>query len=382
MEVSRGTSDNAHVPDRLLMTADAVGGVWTYALELSRALPDEVEVALATMGDSLSPHQQRAATRLPNVNVFESDYKLEWMQDPWADVEAAGAWLLDLEERFQPDLVHLNNYAHGSLPWQVPTLVVGHSCVYSWFNALKDEAPPDKWQRYRDVVTLGLQQADLVAAPTEAMLAALKRHYGAFGKGHVVYNGRKADTFPPQTKAPFILAAGRLWDDAKNVAALDQVAPRLEWPVRVAGARQYPNGEPVEFDGVEALGWLDSENLADQLGRASIFALPARYEPFGLSALEAGLSGCALVLGDIPSQREVWGEDALFVPPDDPEALHKVLQQLIEDEDLRKRMGRSARRRALTYTPARMAQEYLDLYARLLGSPEEAVRREKVAHNA
>ena len=59
------------------------------------------------------------------------------------------------------------------------------------------------------------------------------------------------------------------------------------------------------------------------LRRATIFALPARYEPFGLSALEAGLAGCALVLGDIP-MREVWHDAAMFVPPEQPAALENA----------------------------------------------------------
>src|SRR3546814_4918927 len=75
--------------------------------------------------------------------------------------------------------------------------------------------------------------------------------------------------------------------------------------------------------------------MAGWLGRATFFALPARYEPFGLAVLEAALSGCALVLGDIPTLRELWDGVAAFVPPGDIEALEDVLTQLIADPDLR-----------------------------------------------
>ena len=65
-------------------------------------------------------------------------------------------------------------------------------------------------------------------------------------------------------------------------------------------------------------GRLTPPQMARVVSRApSIYALPARYEPFGLSVLEAALSGCALVLGDIPSLREIWDGAALFVDPDD-----------------------------------------------------------------
>ena len=94
-EISPGLE---HAPRRVLMTADTTGGVWTYALELARTLCEqEIELALATMGAPLSEAQWRETARIPNLGVFESTYKLEWMHDPWDDMVAAGEWLLELE---------------------------------------------------------------------------------------------------------------------------------------------------------------------------------------------------------------------------------------------------------------------------------------------
>ncbi|HYH44469.1 MAG TPA: glycosyltransferase family 4 protein, partial [Thermoanaerobaculia bacterium] len=103
------------MPRKVLMTADTVGGVWTYALELARGLADQgIEVAIATMGAPVDGLQREMAGRIPRLKVFESNFKLEWMDDPWRDVERAGDWLLGLEERFAPDLIHLNGYAHAA----------------------------------------------------------------------------------------------------------------------------------------------------------------------------------------------------------------------------------------------------------------------------
>src|SRR5947209_4436730 len=133
---------------RVLMTADTVGGVWTYVMDLARALdPHGVEVVLATMGARASADQRAAAHACRNVRLIESDYKLEWMQSPWEDVERAGDWLLELEHRFAPDLVHLNGYVHAALPWSASVLVVGHSCVRSWFTAVKGSVPAE-WDEY------------------------------------------------------------------------------------------------------------------------------------------------------------------------------------------------------------------------------------------
>ena len=145
---------------RVLMTADTVGGVWTYALELCEGLGRRsVAVTLATMGPAPSDEQRAAAARISNLELVESRSKLEWMEDPWADLKAAGDWLLHLEAAVEPDLVHLNGYALAALPWTRPVLVAGHSCVLSWWQAVHGEAAPAEWSRYREAVARGLRAA-------------------------------------------------------------------------------------------------------------------------------------------------------------------------------------------------------------------------------
>ena len=95
---------------------------------------------------------------------------------------------------------------------------------------------------------------------------------------------------------------------------------------------------------------------------AAIFAAPARYEPFGLGILEAAASGCALVLGDIPSLRENWDGAALFVPPDDAVAWRTTLSCLIACDSRRETLGAAARKRALVFARERMAARYAELY--------------------
>jgi len=360
-------SENGPLPRKVLMTADTVGGVWTYAIELARGLAERgVEVALATMGDPLTDLQREKADRIPHLRVFESAFKLEWMEDPWRDVEKAGDWLLGLESRIGPDLVHLNGYAHGALPWSAPKVMVGHSCVLSWWRAVKGEEAPADWDVYRQEVAAGLAAADLVIAPSLAMLDSLTRHYGELRRTRVILNGRDCRLFKPAGKEPIVFSAGRLWDEATNLEALERVAPRLPWPVFVAGENHHPDGGEVRPHHTRLLGHLSQRALAAWLGRAAIYCLPARYEPFGLSALEAALSGCALVLGDIPSLREVWRHRAVFVPPDDPEALEDALSRLIADPDRRAGLAAGARARALQLTPERMVGAYLDAYGEVL----------------
>ena len=234
---------NSPSPRKILLTADPVGGVWTYALELARALaPHGAEIALATMGDAVSAGQRAEVAALPNVQLHESRFQLEWMDEPWADVDRAGNWLLELAANFTPDVVHLNGFCHGALPWPAPVLVVAHSCVLSWWAAVRGEEAPPRYDEYRRRVRTGLLAADAIVAPTAAMLDALEDYYGPLPSGQVIHNAREAHGFAPARKQLLIFSAGRVWDEAKNVGALDRVAPFVRWPVHIAGSVEHPNG--------------------------------------------------------------------------------------------------------------------------------------------
>jgi glycosyltransferase involved in cell wall biosynthesis len=352
---------------RLLLTTDTVGGVWTYALELAEALAEQdVEVTLAATGAPLTPGQLSELGRSRVRRVFAADHALEWMEDPWDDLERSGRWLLDIADEVEPDVVHLNAYAHAALPFGAPVLVAGHSDVLSWHLAVRGAPAGAEWSRYAEVVRAGLAEADLLVAPTRAMLVELVRLYEPPGPCRVIPNG-SSRALPARPKQELVLTAGRVWDEAKNVHALVRVAPRLPWPVAVAGSG--PLG-----DGVRALGLLGRDEMDAVLAAASIYAEPARYEPFGLAALEAARARCAVVLGDIPSLREVWGDAALYVPPEDDDALERALRSLIDDRGRLDEYAARAERRARTYTAARMGAAYVDAYRRVRHEQAVAAR--------
>ena len=349
---------------RILMTADAVGGVWTYALELARGLAMHgVAVRLAVTGRAPSAGQCAVAAAVPGLKLSVGPWKLEWERDCEADLVASAAWLLALEREFQPDLVHVNGFAQASLPWRAPCLLVAHSCVNTWWRAVHGEAAPADWDAYTARVRAGLAAADLVVAPTDAFLAALVETYGPLPRARAIWNGRDGDG-RRAPKAPCILAAGRAWDRAKNLEAVASAAPRLDWPVWIAGE----GGEGAAASNLLRLGRLEPAAMADALAQASIFALPARYEPFGLGALEAALAGCALVLGDIPSLRELWSGAAIFVASEDPAALERAIRSLIVDPEMLRASSEAVRRQAARYSVARMTADYLAAYRSTLGA--------------
>jgi glycogen synthase len=356
----------------VLMTADTLGGVWTYACELIGALkPFGVDVTLATMGSPMSPAQARMAAALDNLDVVESKFALEWMPDPWREVDAAGDWLMWLAGKCSPDIVHVNGFAHAALPFGVPVVSVVHSCACSWIRAVRGHEAGPEWNEYRRRVSAGLRASSVVIAPTKAIVRAVFEAHGLSLPARVIPNGR-ALARRSARKELFVLSAGRVWDEAKGLADLVACARRVPWPIRVAGPRVNPttNAE-VHAPHVEMLGELATDDVVAMMGRASIFASPARYEPFGLAVLEAALSECALVLSDLDTFRETWRDAAVYVHPGDSDALAFQLEQLIRDPLRRIAFSACARARALALTPLRMASSYRGVYDELIAYSRE-----------
>ena len=360
-------------PPRVLMSTDTIGGVWTYSIQLASELSRMgSEVGLATFGRRPDPAQAAQALAVPGLRLFMSDFRCEWMEDAWRDVARTGLWLLELEERFRPDIVHLNSYCNAVEPFVAPVVVVAHSCVLSWWRQVRRDAAPASLDRYRRSVSRGLRLADRVVAPTHTMLRWLRESYSSLAPAVVIPNGRCPSLFQPAPKKNVVFACGRLWDEAKNLAALEWAAPRVRWPIEVAGSLRHPDGGMRQAAGVRCLGVLDQEKVAARMARAAICAHPARYEPFGLVPLEAALSGCSLVLGNTETLREIWGDAALYVDPEDPSTLVQTLEILIGSRALQRRLARRARARALRLTARRKAEAYLRLYEELL-RPEDVV---------
>jgi glycogen(starch) synthase len=349
-------------PLTVLMTADAVGGVWSFSVRLCAALP-EARFVLATMGPRPCPGQRDEIQALANVTLVESDYRLEWMKDGAADHSESCRWLSQLIKRHGADIVHVNGYAQARLGADRPVLVVAHSDVLSWWQSVHKGRAPPEWDGYRRRAIAGLAAADRIIAPTTATLHDIQCHYLPLrGNAAVIANGIDVSAFRPAAKRPVVLAAGRLWDGAKNLAALDAIAPQLAWPVEIAGEVEHPDGGAQNYVNVHLLGRLDVTGMARRLGCAAIFAAPARYEPFGFAILEAAASGCALVLGNIPSLHENWDGAAVFVDPEDRPTLAAAINELIADAQQRTRLAAAARRRARRFTTARTAGAYAALY--------------------
>lgn len=366
-------------PSHVFMTADAVGGVWPYALDLARGLSGHgVRTTLAVLGPGPDPEQRRAAGAVPGLHLIHADLPLEWLALSGAVVEAAGAAVSAMANNSGADIVHLNTPALGSEGgFKAPLVSVAHSDVATWWSAVKGGPMPGDFAWRTALVQRGYARAQAVVAPTAAFAEATRRTYGLPAAPAVVHNGRSPIDGPPGPQlADCVFTAGRFWDEGKGMAVLDRAAGRIATLVCAAGPLAGPHGQSIRPEFIRALGRVDEAEIGRRLRARPVFVSPSLYEPFGLAVLEAAQFGCPLVLSDIESFRELWGGAAVFTPPGDDAALAHALQGLVLDPELRRELGAAALERSARYTVEATTQRMLAIYADLLAGRKTDVRDE------
>lgn len=349
------------LPLKLFMTTDAVGGVFSYAVDLAHALvPHGVETTLAVLGPAMTPCQRETAT-VPGVDVLPLDLPLDWLAGSRREVLAAAAAVAD--RAAGADVVQLNAPAFAAVRQPAPVVGTVHSCVASWWAAVRGGTPPADFSWRTDLLADGLARCDAVVVPSRAFGATVARLYGVAPE--VVRNGRAAAARREPRPAPagFAFTAGRLWDEGKDARTLDAAAALMAVPLLAAGPTTGPDGAAaVRLAHARELGPLDPGAVRDLLARRPVFVSTALYEPFGLAVLEAAQAGCPLVLSDIPTFRELWGGAAILVPPRDPAAVAEAVNRLAADPAEAGERGAAAAMRAARYGLDSMARAMAHLY--------------------
>jgi glycosyltransferase involved in cell wall biosynthesis len=351
-------------PLRLLITADAVGGVWQYATDLARGLERHgIEPIIALLGPALDP-AQRALAR--DIRLIETELPLDWLCDGPEPVLAAGEAIAAIARTEGVDCVQLNMPTLAAdASFDMPVLAMTHGCVATWWSAAKTEPLIADFRWHEELTGRGLRAVDRVVAPSGAYGAVVQHHYGLDRVPQTVHNGRRPLPMTGAAATNEVIAVGRLWDSVKNGALLDRVAARLPVPFHAAGAVCGPHGETITLRHLKPLGVVDEAALGEALSRRPIFVSAATFEPFGLSVLEAAQAGCPLILSDIPTFRELWGNAAQFVSSDDEDGFVDAIQGVLADEGRRRALGHAARQRAQRYTPAAMVATMARLYHEL-----------------
>ena len=220
--------------------------------------------------------------------------------------------------------------------------------------------------------------AALLAVSEDTKRAYEQQGYPS-GRIEVIHNGvdLPPNGVPRQNDPPVIGEIARLCDVKGQRELIRALA-------QVPGARLVLAGRDLEQGGAfedelaaeaERAGVADRVDLGfrDDVGalldELDVFALPSWTEGLPMTVLEAMAHGRAVVATPVGGTPEVVadGETGLLVPPRDPDALADALRRLLDDPDLRRRMGEAGRRRvAADFTAERMADRVLAVYERVV----------------
>jgi len=363
----------------VLVTADTLSGAWTYTRELVTGLVTRgVRVTLVSFGEIPMPDQVRWMESLHGLDYRPTAFRLEWMHEAQQDYLDSSNFLASLVREVRPDVLHLNQFAYGALPVNVPRVLMAHGDLITWAQAVEGYTPrPTRWLKwYRDMVIAGIEGADAVVAPSAWMLDSIRSCYAQPQRESVIYPGRNPIFFNPYiNKEDSVLSIGRLVDAGKQVSLLTQCVHPL--PVCIVGSEhtvpipRVPIRADVKLaldeNSVAIRGPQTEAQLRALYSRASIYAATSRYEPLGMPALEAALSRCAIVANDIPSFREIWGDAALYFRTNDAASLAENIRELNADRDKCRAYGNLAYTRARErFTTKRMIDDYLHLYRSLI----------------
>jgi glycosyltransferase involved in cell wall biosynthesis len=361
---------------RILITTDTIGGVWTFTRELTTGLLEAgCEIVLVSFGPSPNVQQQQWADDMQrhwrsHFHFVANNAPLEWMQSNGSAYTQPARSLLHLIQALQIDVLHCNQFCFGALPIDQPKVITAHSDVLSWARACRaDKLDDSDWlSRYRALIGNGLAGAQAIVAPTRWMLEALNKSFDLPGDCRVIANGRSISPASQKLRKLQAITAGRLWDEAKNIALLGEVSSPI--PLLVAGDSSCDGaGAPSALGIVRMLGPLAEDDLLTMFQESELYICTSRYEPFGLAPLEAALCGCAILANDIPSLREVWQDGALYF--NDAASLSELLHQLHGDrKQLAKEKARSLVQ-AQVYSREQMTSSYLTLFRQVLARDNE-----------
>ena len=104
-------------------------------------------------------------------------------------------------------------------------------------------------------------------------------------------------------------------------------------------------------DSLHLVGAVPKAEVPQWLNKGDIFLNTTRYESFGVSVMEAAAVGLPIVTTNVGELPYLWGdgEDALLVPPDDPQAIANALQRILTEPRFAGNLSRNARRKAEQY---------------------------------
>jgi glycosyltransferase involved in cell wall biosynthesis len=242
------------------------------------------------------------------------------------------------------------------------------------------------------------RRARRIICPSRTTAADLQRLWGvAPSRLDVIYHGLGAfdphgDAEPASThpvlhrlgSSPFIASPLNLEPRKNLLTLLEGYAklPRVSPPMRLVlfGKAGWSEDRERQFtadlhrlglaDSILLPGVLTDDDLWWVYRTAALFVFPSLYEGFGYPVLEAMAAGACTVVRGASAMAEVVGEAGVKLEPLTADALCATMQELLDDEGRRRRLGQAARRRAAEFSSERMARNTFSTYCKALGLPD------------
>jgi glycosyltransferase involved in cell wall biosynthesis len=354
-------------------------GAGVYAIELVRALvqrqPRNDGYAVFTRGDWFDgATRSRRDWRIERVTASSRQARTMWEQLKLpAELTRLGA-----------DVLHSTHHTLPLRGVRAARVVTVHDVT---FFRIPERYPPARRMYMQASTRLSARVADAVIVPSRAVRDDVLRWLNVPERRvYVVYEAAGLDYVPQPREAaravadtyvdgPYVLSVGSL-EPGKNRARLiramhDLRNDGIEHRLLVVGqpAWSYESDfQLVRELGMEGhvrfAGYVPREHMPSLYSAASVFALPALYEGFGLPVIEAMACGSPVLTSNVSATAEVAGDAALLVDPHSVSAIRNALRALLTDEVLRARLSRQGIARASGFSWARAAEETHAVYDR------------------
>lgn len=348
---------------------------------------------LATMGhdvDALVSNEssETVSERINDVGVTRLARTVAYSSTPIAPGMSRAIRALESAPS-APDVLHLHfPYPWGEVSWlrartSIPTVMTYHSDIVRQKLGLA---------AYRPLLERVLDRVDLIIASSPNMVEhseflkprAEKCRVVPFGIHVEKYattpaiEARAAELRKPHADHPVILFVGRLIY-YKGADVLVRAMASVDAHLVMIGSGPL-EGRLREIaaahgmtDRITFLGPQSDEDLVAWYHAADVFCLPsvARSEAFGLVQIESHASGTPVVSTSLTTgvpYANADGLTGLVVPPGDERSLAQALSTLVDDSELRHRLGEQARERAVRdFSIPRMAQQTVGVYHEAMG---------------
>ncbi len=339
------------------------GGVQGQVLGLARELRQlDVDVRIVAPCDGPPP----------DATIVSVGPTVEWESNgsiaPISPGRATARRTAEALRTLEPDVVHLHE---PIVPGPTVSALIGfNGPMVGTFHAAGEV--PYQWLRPA-LRSLMMRLTFRVAVSESARETAEGNWTGA--QYHVLWNGieieRIASTEPAPAPLPTVVFIGR-HEPRKGLEVLLDAWTGIDRDARLQVVGVGPQTEELRRTATGDVEWFGTVTDATRnalLRGATVFCAPSlRGESFGVVLLEAMAAGSAIVASAIEGYQNVArpDQDALLVPPGDANALRHTLRRLLDDQALRSRLVASGHERAEQFSMRRLAERYLELYARAL----------------